>query len=132
VPLLLSEVLPELEAETPTVSDAVGEADTVELSLTVVLAVTDAVPVPLGVGEPEGVLVPESLPVALAEAPEVSEGVRGALAVLLALVEGVNVGGGVPAALPAAVLALGETVCVPVGEPDEEGVADMLAPGDGV
>jgi hypothetical protein len=44
LPLLLSEVLPELEAETPMVSDAVGEADTVELALTVELAVTDSPP----------------------------------------------------------------------------------------
>jgi hypothetical protein len=29
-------------------------------------------------------------------------------------------------------LVLEETLCVPMGEPDDEGVADSLAPGDGV
>ena len=131
VALPLSEMLPVLEALAPDVSEPVGDAEVVELALTVVLAVLDAVPVPVGVGEPVGVPVPESLPVALAEAPGVSEGVGGALAVLLLLNEGDGVAVELPAAVGAA-LGLGEMVCVPDGEPNDGGVADPLAPGDNV
>ncbi len=109
MPLLLSEVLPEFDALAPSVNEPVGDADVVELALTVVLAVMDAVPVPLGVGEPVAVpvgdwlLVPlllsEVLPVLLAETPGVSDAVGVADSVLLAEVVVEGVGGGVPVPL---------------------------------
>ena len=83
---LLRELDPVLLADAPAESDAVGDVVTVELplgvALEVPLGVPDNIPVALGVGAP----APESLPVALGEAPEVREGVGGALAVALPLV----------------------------------------------
>ena len=120
VPLLLSEVLPVFETLAPVVSELVGDVDTVELALTVVLAVTDAVPVPLGVGEPVAVpvgvwlLVPlllsELLPVFDSLAPSVSEPVGDVEIVELPLNVEDGVGGGVPVPL-----AVGVPEPLPVG-----------------
>jgi hypothetical protein len=69
----------------PSVSEPVGDAEVVELALTVVLAVMDAVPVPLRVGEPVAVpvgvlllvalLLTEVLPVLVAEGAAGRDGV---------------------------------------------------------
>ena len=48
-------MVPVFEGEAPTVSEAVGEVDTVELPETVLLGVKEAVGVPLGVGVAVGV-----------------------------------------------------------------------------
>jgi hypothetical protein len=106
VALLLSEVLPVLEALAPDVSELVGDAVVVGLALTVVLAVMDAVPVPLCVGEPvavpEGVwllvtlLLSEVLPVFDTLAPSVSELVGDAEMVGRPLNVEEGVGGGAP------------------------------------
>ena len=79
----LSELEPVLDAEAPTVTDAVDDADTVLLPLIVVLAVTFPVPLPDGVAVPVGVdegvtglvgeAVTEIVPVLEADAPAVTE-----------------------------------------------------------
>jgi len=95
VPELDCEILPVLEGEAPLVSDAVGEADTVELAERVLLGVGAAVPVPEGVGVPEvvpvgvaggvAVLEKDMLGVLVADAPADKEAVDEAENALLPL-----------------------------------------------
>ena len=133
---LLSDALPELDAEAPVVKEGVGEALTVLLADTVVLAVPEDVPVPVGVLAPVEVPVgdvvavmlelKEMLPVLDADAPVVSEGVGEALTVLLAdsVVLGVPGGVGVPVPEPLPVLVV---VGVWLGEGVPESVGDVVA-----
>ena len=131
----------EAEGLPPTVWDGVA-LPTAELELLAgsvapgdKLAVGEAVNVVQAEGVEEGVADagPESLPVTLAEAPRESEGVGDSLAALEE-VRASEAGGSEPVALHAAVatstLALGKRGGVSVREPDGEGVADPLAPGD--
>jgi len=121
--LALSELELVPEGDTPAVSEAVGDAEMVELALAVVLGVIDAVAVPDAVPEtvgeglevpvPVSLLLNELLPVREDEAPEVSEEVGEKESVLLALAvdEGVD-----PAVLVPDVVALAEGV--PLGDCD--------------
>ena len=102
--LLLSEMLPVFEGLAPAVSEPVGEAEVVELALTVVLAV------PVGVWLLVAVLLSELLPVVEALAPSDSEPVGDADGVELALNAVLLVLDAVPVPL-----GVGEPVAVPVG-----------------
>ncbi len=75
VPLLESELLPLLEGVAPLVSEAVGEADSVELADMVVEGVIGLVPVPVPVGVGVGVCVGETEAGMLEDADAVGEGV---------------------------------------------------------
>ncbi len=119
VALLLSEVVPVLEALAPGVSEGVGEALTVVLPLTVEEGEGDGVPVPLCVDVPEGVPecvggavgvgdgVPVSLCVGDGEKLTVEEGVGGGVPVLLCVGELVA-----DAVRVVVVVAVPESVCV--------------------
>ena len=105
---LLHELEPVLDDDAPTVTDAVGEIDTVLLPLTVVLDVTFAVPLHVGVPVPEGVAVGvaepvgedvmDTVPVLEAEAPTVTElvGLCDSVELPLSVEEGVCAGLPVP------------------------------------
>ena len=115
--LPLREVLPVLLALAPAVKDAVGEDETVELALRVVLGVANGVTEPVAVGEPVEVgvgvsggvtlLDKELLPVLLALAPADKDAVGEDEIVELALSVVLGVGGGV-----AEPVAVGEPVAL--------------------
>jgi hypothetical protein len=113
----------------------VGEALCEAFAIT--LPLSDAALEAEGIAPGDRVAVGEAVTVVQAEgveeAPRESEGVGDSLAALEE-VRASEAGGGEPVALPAAVttatLALGERGSVSVREPDGEGVADPLAPGD--
>ena len=119
-------VLGVLEGEAPSVREAVGGGDTVELAESVVLGVKDPVAVPLGVGVDVGVGVgvaggvalPDRLmlPVLDWDAPAVNEAVGEELVVELAESVEEDVGAAVPVPL---------VEVVPVDVP--EGVRDAVA-----
>ena len=116
--LLLSEVVPVAEALAPDVSEPVGDADTVELVLTVVLAVLVAVPDPVGVGVP--VDVTEGVAGAVAEPSEVGDGCAEADGEAEAAPP-LRVGSSVPWGVPDA---------PPLPLPPTEALADAEALGD--
>ena len=138
VALLEKDVLGVLLAEAPGLSEAVGEADTVELAESVVDGVGAGVPVPLpvgvavgvGVGVLGGVALLERLvlPVLDWEAPLVREAVGEAERVeeALAVVEGV--GAAVPVPLG---VGLGVPVPLGVGEGVREEEKEVLGVGEG-
>jgi hypothetical protein len=127
VALPLSEVEPVPLGETPAVREAVGDALTVELPLTVEDGVAGGVPVPDPVGEAVAVGVLELLPLLLGEAPCVIEGVAESDTVVL------GDAGAAPVGLAEAG---GEGVQEDVGEREplcdavEEGVGDAAPEPD--
>ena len=120
VALLLMLALPELEGDTPRVSEAVADTLTVLLPLRVEVGDTEGVP------EPEGVALPVGVPVPLGEAVSVEESEM--LPVVEALAPGVR--GGVCEALVVLLLLTVELevmLPVPVGVPLEVGVGVPLS-----
>ena len=111
VPVELQDTEPVLDAEAPTVTDAVDDIDVVLLALRVVEGVLEGVGKPEGVQVPDGVLLPvsvgmtealkEGLPLLEDDAPLVREAVGVAKEVVLAETVKVLVAVGVPLLLVA-------------------------------
>ena len=118
--LLLKEMLPVLDCDTPALTEAVELADCVLLELTVLLEVREPVPVPLleeelvgedvGVGTAVTLAVKEILPVAEALSPSTSDGTEEELCEAVMLPVLLDVGVGVPV-----LLGVGLPVLVPLG-----------------